>query len=241
MMNKDILERMGDSATPVNELLALMSENTAEDGTLYLPSWDLFDNAVYRCQMDWDVLQFEKSTGDFYHILESLRAIAAHDAELRAEEADPAAILRNDALLEVYHTYYEALDDGNFDRARIADIADRLDTIRMVEEIQSDLQNGTMPEEEIPTHFLEESEGVTVSEEERAYLNAYHQHLEQMAELRMGKGVLPYEAHIRGRRLCRLYALGAPKIVVRHETNAFAAAFMLHRHGVSYETVHPEA
>jgi hypothetical protein len=51
----------------------------------------------------------------------------------------------------------------------------------------------------------------------------------------IGDGYDAYNTIIGARRLCRLYALGAPALVIDNELNDFAATYILHRHATSVE------
>ena len=204
---KEFLEQLPRNSAPVHEFMAQLYEKTAEDGTLCLFAPYTLQDEVLSCHMDWDIHAFEKVAEDIYALHNALQAIAVHYDALRAEGADPASILQDATLLQVYHTYFVPLSTGDFDMAQIGDIEDRLDIYGRD----------------------------AVSEEDCAYLEAFYAHLNSVAVRRVGEGYAPYNSYIGVQRLCRLYSLNAPKMVIANELNNFAAQFILHRHALSVE------
>lgn len=61
-----------------------------------------------------------------------------------------------------------------------------------------------------------------------ALYNIYREAIHADAERRVGENVAAYDVVIRAKRLCRLLALGAPKIIVDSEANLFAQAMVIH-------------
>ena len=234
MMNEAIVKKMYAHDTPVNELLALMFENTDEDGTLYVPyhspsPFSLTDFLLCT-RMNWDVIQFSQAAEDLYGLIDALKALAPHYKALWEEGADPAALLTDPALLQVYHTYCVPLDEGDFDHDRLCDIHDRMGTLNLVQSLRDMQESGAEMDEE-SLAFLCENEGVSVTEEEMAYSAAYGAHLAQRAKERVGDGAMAYDHYLRAQRLWRLHGMGAPHIMIRLEVHALAVAFMIHRHG----------
>ena len=234
MMDLNVIRKMDDAHVPINEFLALLWENTAEDGTLHVPYTShpivFAQQSVLTTRMDWDMSRFEKSVEDFYALVAALKALAPHHHALWEQGADPATLLTDPVALHTYRTYGIPLDDGDFDRQRIADINDRLETLRLVQDLKDALACGKLNDEESRA-FVMENEGVTVSEEERAYSDAYGVHLRSCAAQRVGDAPMAYDVYIHGQRLWRLHGMGAPALILRIEEQALATAFMIHRHG----------
>ena len=235
-MNK--IRKMCEGNMAIGDFLAMMYENTAEDGTLQVPYHHyapvVENTMLLSTRMDWDLPRFEKAVEDFYAVVEALKALAPHCKALWDEGADPATLLADPALFQTYRTYGIPLDNGDFDCDRLWDINDRMDTIRLAQNLKEMLAQGTLDDEESRA-FICDSEGVTVTEEECAYSEAYGAHLVTEAKKRMGDRPMAYDAYLRGQRLWRLCALGAPAFLLRLEERDFAVAFMLHRYGTEPE------
>ena len=162
----------------------------------------------------------------------ALCEIAAQYDALQAEGSDPAALLPDSDTLQVYRTYIDDLPDGGFDLDKVDEIYEKLDHIRFYQESQKLAQAG------LTLNFMADCyENVTVSEEEEAYYQQYIDHLYRAGIERVGEGLYPFDAYMRAKRLCRLHSMGAPEIVIRRADYEFAAAFVLHRHGLSREEV----
>lgn len=231
---KEFFEQLPRDNVPVNEWMAQLYEKTAEDGTLHLFAPYYTHGEVMTCKMDWDIHQFEQVTEDIHALHHALKTIAAHYDALCAEGADPAAILQDATLLQVYSTYFAPLNTGDFDMDKVADIADRLETVRLVQDMNESIAHG-VPYDEVSLENLEQFAAVKVTEEECAYVEAFHAHMNSAAARRVGDGYAPYNSYIGAQRLCRLYSMNAPKLVIDKELNDFAAQFILHRHAVSVE------
>lgn len=238
-MNKDVLRKMNDIHTPLNEFLALLYENTAEDGTLYVPYLRNplmdFGIPVLRTRMDWDIHGYEQAAAELYRLIDGLKTLAPH-AKALDDGADPSAVLTNPFVLQVYRTYGVPLDDGDFDRERLDDIYDRLSTAKLVQRLRDMQESGAEMDEE-SLSFLWEYQSVSVTEEEIAYANAYHDHLVAEAKQRLGDRPMAYDVYQCGWRLWRLYGINTPSSVLRVGEQTLAAAFMIYRHGTEPEIV----
>lgn len=212
-------------------------DSTAADGTLAVPYSDpdpsVLDGILCHAKMDWDNARFEQSSAAFYGLVDTLKALAPHFDALWSEGADPATLIEDPAALQVYHTYCVPLDDGDFDTQRICDISDRRETVALLESLKEMQECGEQLDEQSLAYMAETEAAVTAEEE--AYLAAYHAHLVEEAKKRVGGGVLPYDAFLRGQRLWMLHGLGAPEILRKSEEHEFTIAYMLHHHAVSLE------
>lgn len=234
MMDKNMIRTMCDSRLPINEFFALMWEHTAADGTLHVPYTNhiiaFSGQDVLTTRMDWDMNRFEQSVEEFYALVATLKALAPHHHALWVQGEDPATLLTDPVALHIYRTYGIPLDDGGFDLCRLADINDRIDTLRLVDAIKTAQAHGKMNDEGSCDYVLQ-NKGVTVTEEEYDYSEAYGAHLRRCAEQRVGNAPMAYDLYLHGQRLWRLHGLGAPAIILHVEEQALATAFMIHRHG----------
>lgn len=67
--------------------------------------------------------------------------------------------------------------------------------------------------------------------------DSYCKSLIKEAEKRVGNNICAYQYVIRATRLCRLFSLNAPEIVIKNEARLLAAAMVLHKYCTSKETV----
>lgn len=233
--SKEMLENLPHKSAPVNHWMAELYKKTAADGTLCLLNpYEYVDTSVLTCKMDWDISAFEKTAAEFTCLHNALQAIAPYWDALHAEDADPAAILQDAVLLQVYRTFFAPLNTGDFDPDRVGDIEWRCDNLRFAQDMQENIAHGAQYEQDFLDQMAEYS-ATTVSEEESAYVDAYYAHLHAEAAHVVGEGYGAYNTLVGARRLCRLYSLQAPQLVIANELNDFAATYILHRHASSVE------
>ena len=192
----------------------------------------VLDGILCHAQMDWDADTAAQTAADFARTVDTLKELATRFDDLWEAE-DPAALIDDPAALEAYNTYCADLDDGDFDMSRIYDITERKETVSLISGLKEMQQRGEQLDEHALA-YLEETEAMVTAEEE-AYLAAYRAHLAEEAKKRVGEGVMPYDAYVRGHRLWMLHGLNAPEILKRSEEREFATAFVLHRHATSLE------
>lgn len=224
-----------DSIT-AREWMTTLFERTDEDGILHICSpYAIFDPSVLTCKMDWDAASFAQAAEDFERLHAAIEAIAPHEEELSEEGADPAAILQDEALLQVYNTYMLPLDEGDFDYGKIYDIHERLECQTLLRDMETAAAHGAQHAIDGLEQVRADYGDISVSEEELAYMDAYDDHMERQAALRVGDGCYAYTLCVGARRLARLYRLGAPAFVLQNERCNYATVFLLHRHATSVE------
>lgn len=233
--SKEMLEKLPRKNASVNNWMAELYEKTAADGTLRLLNpYEYTSTSVLTCVMDWEVSAFEKIAGEILCLRDALQSIAPHWDALHAEGADAAAILQDDVLVQVYRTFFAPLNTGDFDLDRIGDIEFRCDNLQFANDMKENIAHGAQYEQET-LDFVTELSAVTVSEEECAYVDAYYAHMNAEADRFVGDGYNAYNTVVGARRLCRLYSMEAPALVIDNELNDFAATYILHRHATSVE------
>lgn len=233
--SKEMLENLPRKDVSVQNWMADLYAKTAADGTLRLLNpYEYTSTAVLTCKMDWDISAYEKTAQEIICLRDALCAIAPHWDALHADGADAAAILQDDVLLQVYRTFFAALNTGDFDVDRIADIENRCDNLQFVQDMQEGVARGEQFEQQT-LDFIAELSAESVSEEEHAYVDAFYAHMNAEAARIVGEGYDAYNTVVGVRRLCHLYSLQAPKLVISNELNDFAATYILHRHATSVE------
>lgn len=225
-----------DFTAEAPDAVTMLFDSTAADGTLTVPYSDtdpsVLDGILCQARMDWDADTAAQTAADFARTVDTLKELATRFDDLWEAE-DPAALIDDPAALEAYNTYCADLDDGDFDMPRIYDITERKETVGLISGLKEMQQRGEQLDEHALA-YLEETEAMVTAEEE-AYLAAHRAHLVEEAKKRVGEGVMPYDAYVRGHRLWMLHGLNAPDILKRSEEREFATAFVLHRHATSLE------
>ena len=233
--SKEMLENLPRKDVSVQNWMADLYAKTAADGTLRLLNpYEYTSTSVLTCAMDWDTSAYEKTAQEIVCLRDALCAIAPHWDALHADGADAAAILQDDVLLQVYRTFFASLNTGDFDVDRIAAIEERCDNLQFVQDMQEGVARGEQFEQQT-LDFIAELSAESVSEEECAYVDAYYAYMNVEAARIIGDGYDAYNTIIGARRLCRLYSMGAPALVIDNELNDFAATYILHRHATSVE------
>ena len=233
--SKEMLENLPRKNVSVQDWMADLYAKTSADGTLCLLNpYEYTSSSVLTCKMDWDTSAFDKTAEEMICLRDALQTIASHWDALEADGADVAAILQDDALVQVYGTFFAPLNTGDFDVDRVAAIEERCDNLEFVQDMQESIARGEQFEQQT-LDFLAELSAEEVSEEECAYVDAYYAYMNVEAARVIGEGYDAYNTIIGARRLCRLYALGAPELVIDNELNDFAATYILHRHATSVE------
>ena len=247
-MEKEIYDSMKDCNISPADFITLMFERTDEDGVLYIPGWhydrpgwesgtpgSTDENDSYRCQVDWNLEKYEKLLKQFDELYNAIKQIAPYWDELE-ETLKPEEVLKDKRLLEVWQKYVDRLGTQGFDYERLWDIDERWETEECVKSIAHDILNGKVLED-FEKNILLEDVDTKVTAQEKQYYNQYIEALRKAAEERVGNGLCAYDLVYRSRRLCRLFNIGAPEIIIHHEGKTLAAAMLLHKHGISREVV----
>lgn len=248
-MEEKTIDSMNEDMLTPADFITLMFERTDEDGVLYIPGWHYNrpgwminapgitdDNDSYRCKVDWNLSKYERTLKKFNTVYSAIEKIAKYYDELFDSREDAKTVLKDDELVEVWNTYLKELDDGGFDQRKFDEIYDKLDTMEWVKCIAANIAKGERIED-FDKELLTEYMDISVSEEELEYRRKYLVHFHKEAEKRLGSNMCAYDVYTRAWRVCRLLSLRAPEIVINSEARQFAAAFVLHEHGVSREVV----
>ena len=218
------------------EWMTALFERTVEDGILHICSpYAMFAPNVLTCKMDWDTTSLAQAAEDFERLHAAIETIAPHEEELLEKGADPAAILQDEALLQVYNTYILPLDEGDFDYGEVYDIHERLECQTLLRDMEEAAAHGDQNAIDCLDQVRADYGNISVSEEELAYMAAYDDHMERQAALRVGDGCYAHTLCVGARRLARLYYMGAPALLLQNERCNFATVFLLHRHATSVE------
>ena len=247
-MEEKIVSMDDANLTPA-DFITLMFERTDEDGVLYIPGWHYSrpgwqfeasgstdENDSYRCKIDWNLEKYEKVKAKFEKLYLAIKEISKFYDKPFEDDKNLDEVLENAELSEIWNLYLKPFDTGEFDHDKVDEIYDKLETIAWVKQIAARIANGQKIED-FEKEVLIDYVDVTVTEEELAYRQKYLNHLHKQAELRLGDNICAYDVALRAWRLCKLFALGAPQIVINNEGHQLAAAFVLHEYGVSREIV----
>lgn len=249
-MEKEIYDSMNDYNLSPIDFITLMFERTDEDGILYIPGWhydwpgwmhnasgSTDENDSYRCRVNWNLDKYEKLIKQFDAVYNALEKIAPYWEELEEDSLETAKqVLQDGELVEVWQKYVRRLHVCNLDPERLLDIEERWETVEGVKCVARNILGGKEIEEYEKQILLEDVD-IKVTEKEKKYYNQYIEKLRKSAEERFGNGICAFDLVYRGRRLCRLLNLGAPKIIINHEAQTLAAAMLLHQYGISREVV----
>lgn len=233
MVEKNI-DSMNDVALSPTDLITLMFERTNEDGILYTPAYNVYDEEL-RCHVDWNLEKYERLLDKFQKHLKNIEKIAAVYDEIDGSYENAKKLLGSE-LADFFNKYIRSFDIGDIDIEKVFDIDDRMETIDVVREIAERLANGSELAD-IDREFLSEYMNVSVSREEKEYHRKYVEARYNDAEKRIGKKLSAFELVIHSMRLCRLISLGAPKIIINHESYALVVAMLLYEYGISKDKV----
>lgn len=216
------------SLTPAESIIS-MFEYTDDNGTLYIPEWPYDDfgdgkRRFYKCTMNWNEVDLDGALRNYEDDYNALKRIAEQWESIRS---DAAVNILSEDLQKVWNTYIRDFEIGDIDMDLIMDISNRMETIAMINSTAEKISSGIEVSKE-EMSFFNDYKDTVVSEEEEALYNIYREAIHADAERRVGENVAAYDVVIRAKRLCRLLALGAPKIIVDNEANLFAQARVIH-------------
>ncbi len=221
------------------EAIINMFDHTDEDGILFIPKWPYDNNydeeePFYKCKMNWNRTDAEKAVADFEALYEALEAIAKIP-DHREPDFDVKSLPSD--LQTIWNTYLRDFDAyDSFDMDLIADISDRLETIAEINAIAQKLEESKDVFTE-DYYYYNEYKKTSVSESERTLYDEYRDALYEEAAQRVGDNVAAYDVVIRAKRLCRLFSLGAPEIIIKNEASLLAQAMIMHNYCNESETV----
>lgn len=246
-MEEKIINSMDDINLTPTDFITLMFERTDEDGYLYIPGWhydrpgwehgadgSTDENDSYRCRVDWNIEKYEKLLEKFERHYALTEQISKQWDEITNKSSAEKAL--SVQLFEFWSTYIKPISVEDMDREKVADIEDRLEIIEWVKQIAKNIAGGNAVED-FEKQAIAEYIDITVSVEEENYRKDYLNKIFKEAENRIGKNICAYDVLIRTRRLCRLFSLNAPKIIIFNEARQLAAAMLLHDYGISREVV----
>lgn len=195
--------------------VARMRERTDKNGLLSIPEGnfadgtsDVDETAERVFEMDWDPEKLQ----DLYRTLEDLfpdiREIACIGLDVCCDPVHDAYIpgLEAGRLYDVWRTYIRRYDFSEL----------RPDAVRAVEKSMLAKMGAaelTVREKHLCARYL------------YAYLNA----VEEEAAERLGGGPFDVAVIFRARRVCTLYRLHAPELILQHEEQRLAEALALTR------------
>ena len=222
------------------ECIELMFEKTDEDGILYIPGWqygNLYEpNCSYRCRLNWNLYDFEKVKNEFDALYSDLSVIAEKYEKLGDNTEKNKVILGSERLFNVWNTFIRRFEISDFDREKIFEIEDKIDTANYVKIISKKVADGENVSDN-EKYFLKEYIDLAVSNSEKTLYNKYCKELEKEAEERVGSNICAHLFVIGAARTCRLMSLGAPEAIIKNEARILSAAMVIHKYGISVEPV----
>jgi len=224
-----------DNCNDPERYIDLMFENTdPKTGILCFHGlWHMNDgDEVYRFHMNWNADDVENIKRDYRSLIDSLKAIAVIEPE--PEDGNVASVITDTDLLNIWNTYMrDFAGDGEYTE-EIDEIFDKRESIEIAEDIRQKIQNHeeiSKDEEEL----FKDYEDLALTDEENAMLDRFWDARFREADSRVGKSPFSYNRLILAKRVCKLIRIGAPKILIEHESRELMAAMALHRHCDSRE------
>lgn len=233
--------------TPL-EYISLMFDRTDEDGVLYIPEFPnemsmCEEKRSYCCKMNWTEADRNSVCNEFNKLYSALKKIAGkYDKagkydELDGSEKTAKKVFADETeLFDVWQTFVKSLNHTDFKYDTIKDISDRLDTADYLKELSGKfIKGGELSKDE--KDFFREHVDVSVTNDEKMLYDLYCKALIKESEKRVGDNICAYQYVIRATRLCKLFCLNAPEIIIKNEARLLATAMVLHKYCVSTETV----
>lgn len=227
--------------TPL-EYISSMFDRTDEDGMLYIPEFPnemsmCKEKRSYRCKMNWTVTDRNSVCDEFKKLYSALKKIAGKYDELdRSEKTAKKVFADETELFDVWRVFVKSLNHIGFEYNTVMDISDRLDTADYLKELSGKFIKGVELSKEEKCFFREYMD-VSVTNDEKRLYESYCKALIKESEKRVGNTICAYQYIIRATRLCRLFSLNAPEVVIKNEARLLATAMVLHKYCVSKETV----
>ena len=134
-------------------------------------------------------------------------------------------------LKSVYDIYYRNLFPADMDYMRFCDISEKLDSIEFKEELRKNRELGN-GEEVAGFDFYESQENVSITAEELDFYETCIDRIHEEAKQRIGGQFAQYDQVIRGSRLCKLFSLEAPQVVLDNESKLLAEAMAVRSYAV---------
>lgn len=235
----ETIQSFDDDISP-EEYIELMFDRTDENGILFIPRWyygDFYEPEYsYRCRLTWNLHDFEKVTDEFKALYSDLVMIAEKYNELGEDIEKNKAKLGSDRLFHVWHTFIRAFETSDFNLQKIVEISNKIDAINHVKIIsQSIADGGNISDND--KFFLKEHLYLSISKEEKKIYDKYYEEVFKDAERRVGSNMCAHAFVVGAMRVCRLMNLGAPEAVIRNEARILSAAMVIHKYGISIESV----
>lgn len=216
--------------TPAESIIS-MFDHTDKSGVLYIPEWPYDDNSdskerFYKCKMNWNEVDLDDALWYYESYFNTIKKISKKYDTIRSS-ADVESLA--EAQKKFWNTYIRDFETGDIDVELVMDIAERMETINMVKAIAIKIDSGIeVSKEEFDCNYYNEYKNTVVFEDEQSLYERYRDAIHADAENRVGNNVAAYDVVIRAKRLCKLMALKAPKIIVNNEANLFAQALVIH-------------
>lgn len=222
------------------QFVELMYEKRTEEGVVFMPggyddSTFRGDSFSYRCRMDWMEKDAEKVIKEFDSLYNTIKNIAKQANTLDGTTENAKQVL-NAKQFKVWETYLCDFNADGFDLDEVADIKDRIETVKIVKDLTKRHSEGKKLEDG-EKEFLKEYIDVSVSPEEMKKYNEYIACIYSECEKRVGKKICAYKLIIRAKRVYKLLTLNAPEHVINFEACMLAAMLAVHEYGVSMEPV----
>lgn len=184
-------------------------EHTDADGVLRLPKnfgeeneeFDRYDQFI----MSWNEDALVQLTAEFEALYAGLERIAGVYDQLAGDEESVREILGSPELFDIWHAYIRGWDLSGLDEKAVAAVEKSIS--------------------------LDGGEGELSEEEEQLaaqYHSAYFDAITADCRRRVGGNICAYNMVIHAKRLCRLLALGAPQIIIRHDARMLIQYMALH-------------
>ena len=203
-----------------------------ENGIVYIPGWyDGFGKPhSLRCQLkNFSYRECEKAQKEYQKLVSGIKEIANFlNNHPERDTITPDDL--GERIYQIWTTYVRPYNADEEKSELLFDIEDRLDTLDMIKDISRHLANDE-PMSDADLQFLKEYADITVSSTERQLYRKYTESKFCEAESRVGAGYAATHLIARAMRLCKLYCMGAPGILLRNEEQGLAAAYIIQKYG----------
>ena len=223
------------------EYIDLMFDRTDENGILYMYELPcdslLYKERTCKYSMSWNLKNCVDLCSEFDALYKNIVLIAQKYNLLDKSEETAKAIfldqMKNIELFDTWQTFIKPL--YTIDETT-SDISNRIDMIDYLKELSCKFaKDAELTKDE--KDFFREYMDVSVTKDEKRFYDSYCKSVVKEAEKRVGTNIYAYEYIIRAARLCRLFSLNAPEIVIKNEARLLAVTMALHKYCVSENAV----
>lgn len=220
-----------------NEMVDTIFRHTSADGSVLLPvEINLAgETEAYRFRISWNENDVKRVKVECARFIGKIREISdlGVGANSACEEAREKFSTRP-ALYSFWRTYIRELHsavDGDF--REISDIVDRYESMETLRELAGKVVRGeSLSEDE--SELLSDLAAVRITEEEKDKYHAYAAALRTEANRRIPDARLgAYELIIHSARLCMVYALNPPEVIIPYYENRVVMDYVLANYGIS--------